>query len=400
MLKPLEVKEDICWVGSLDYDIKVFDIIMRTDYGTTYNAYVVKGNEKTVLIEISKEGFFEEFFERLKGVVDPAEIDYIIMNHTEPDHTGSLFKILQFCPKAVLVGTSTALRFIKEILNKDDVPSLAVSDGDSLDIGGKTLKFITAPLLHWPDTMFTYIPESAALFSCDSFGCHYCDSKVFNDLIEGDFYDAYKYYFDNIMGPFKGSVASALKKIESLKIDVICNGHGPVIRTNPGKYIGYYSQWSKPAKNEKPSVAIIYVTAYGYTKELATKIAEGVNSISGIDVKSFDITGADEAEAISALQSSDGFILGSPTLVGDALPPIYNALAHLNPIIDKGKLAGAFGSYGWSGEAVPNIEARLRQLRLKMPVQGLKVLFKPNDEDLKKAFEYGALFAEALIGKN
>ncbi|MDR1640940.1 MAG: FprA family A-type flavoprotein [Clostridiales bacterium] len=396
MLKPLLVKEGINWVGSLDFDIRVFDIIMETENGTTYNSYVVQGSEKTALVEVCKEGFFDEFLERLKGVTDPASIDYVVLDHTEPDHTGSLHRLLDICPNATLVATNTALRFIKEILNKE-AKSLAVKEGDTLELGGKTLTFIPAPLLHWPDTMFTYIPQDKVLFTCDSFGCHYASEEVFNDLIKGDFYDSYKYYFDAIMGPFKPSVQAGLKKIEGLEIEMILNGHGPVIRKDPEKYLEYYRQWSKPHKNEPPLAVVAYVTAYGYTRQLAESITSGIKSAGNIDVKVFDLVKDGDKEARATIEASDGFLLGSPTLVGEALPPILQILAWINPIIHKGKLAGAFGSFGWSGEAVPNLEARLKQLKFKVPVPGLRVQFKPTDAQLEEAVQYGAAFGKALL---
>ena len=396
MLQGLNVKDDIYWVGSLDKDLKIFDIIMHTDFGTTYNAYVVKGAEKTVLIEISKEQFFDEFFERLQSVADPAKIDYIVLNHTEPDHSGSLKQLLPHCPNAVIVASATGLRFLKDIAHAE-FPSRQANDGDCINIGGKTLRFISAPFLHWADSMFTYIPEDKALFPCDSFGCHYCDERVFNDLIEGDFYDAYKYYFDNIMGPFKKNVLDALEKIKDLPIETICNGHGPVIRKDPQKYIGMYREWASPAPKTGKSVVIAYVSAYGYTKMMAQAIADGVKSAGGIEVSMFDMVHGDVNAATRAVDAADGVLLGSPTLVGDALPPIMNILTRLNPYYNRGKMMGAFGSYGWSGEAVPNLEERIKELKMQMPVPGLRVRFRPTDEQLNECRSFGEKFAAALL---
>jgi len=393
-MQGLTVRDGIYWVGSLDRDIKVFDIIMRTEYGTTYNAYILKGAEKNVLVEVSKDAFFGEFFERLLSVIDPADIDYIVLNHSEPDHSGSLKQLLPHCPKAVVVATGTALRFLKEIVN-EEFASRPIKEGDQIDIGGKTLRFIMAPFLHWPDTMFTYVPEDKALFTCDAFGCHYCDDRVFNDLIDGDFLDAYKYYFDNIMGPFKKNVLDALGKIKGLPIETICTGHGPVIRRDPQKYIEMYRAWASPAPKSNKTVVVAYVSAYGYTKRMALSIAAGVKS-AGADVALYDFVAADANEAMRAIQEADGVLLGSPTLVGDALPPIANILTQLNPYYNKGKAMGAFGSYGWSGEAVPNLEARIKELRLPMPVPGLKINMCPTDAQLKECEAFGRKFAEAL----
>ncbi|MEG1271131.1 MAG: FprA family A-type flavoprotein, partial [Ruthenibacterium sp.] len=190
-------KENIWYVGVQDKNLRTFDIIMHSDYGTSYNAYLVKGKTKNVLFETSKLEFCDEFLENIKEVINPAELDYIVVNHTEPDHTGSMRRLLALAPRATVLGSNTALTFLKEIVN-EDFPCRAVTEADVIDIGGMSLHFLSVPMLHWPDSMYTYIPEAKALFTCDSFGCHYADDKVFNDLIHGDFTDAYAYYFKHI----------------------------------------------------------------------------------------------------------------------------------------------------------------------------------------------------------
>lgn len=392
MFNSLEVKNNIFWVGSLDFDIRTFDVIMTTEYGTTYNSYVVKGAEKTALIETSKDRFFEENLERIKTVIDPEKIDYLIVNHTEPDHTGAVEKFLEINPNITVYGTVAAINYLKQITNKE-FNSKAVKDGDTLDLGGKILKFISVPFLHWPDSMYTYIEEDKTLFTCDSFGCHYADEKVFNDKISGDFIDAYKYYFDCIMGPFKDFVLKAIDKISPLDIETICPGHGPVLREDLDKYINLYKEWSVVKKENK--VVVAYVSAYGYTKKMAEKIAEGVKS-KGIAVSLYDLETANKDKVMADIYTAKGLLVGSPTLVNDALPPVWNILTSLNPTINKGLLAGAFGSYGWSGEAVPNMEGRLNQLKFKMPAGVLKIQFNPSEEELSKCFEYGVSFAENI----
>ena len=244
--------------------------------------------------------------------------------------------------------------------------------------------------------MYTYIPELKALFTCDSFGCHYADDRVFNDLIEGDFTDAYHYYFTHIIGPFKRPfMVNALNRIQDLPVKFVGNGHGPVLRKDIQKYFELYRAWCQPEQREGKTVAIAYVSAYGYTRSLAKAIAAGIEE-AGVAVRLFDLVTDDKEAAKAAVLDADGFLLGSPTLVGDALPPVYEMLLGLNPIIHKGKLAGAFGSYGWSGEAVPNLTARMQQLRLTMPLEGLRVRFKPTEGDLEKAKTYGRDFAKAL----
>lgn len=394
----LLAKENIWYVGTQDPNLRVFDIIMHSDWGTSYNAYLVKGSEKTALFETSKLEFFDEFLANVREVCDPASIDYIVVDHTEPDHSGSLEKLLALAPNATVLGSATALNFLKQIVNHE-FACRAVTEKDTVDLGGMTLHFLSVPFLHWPDSMYTYIPELKALFSCDSFGCHYADDRVFNDLIDGDFTDAYLYYFTHIIGPFKRPfMTKALDKIAALDIQFIGNGHGPVLRSNIQKYLDMYREWCAPQAKTGKDVVIAYVSAYGYTRSLAEAIAKGVKE-AGVEVKLFDLVTDNAEEAKAAIADADGFLLGSPTLVGDALPPVYDMMLGLNPIIHRGKFAGAFGSYGWSGEAVPNLVARMQQLKLSMPLEGMKIRFKPTEQDLDNAVSYGKQFAEAVLAK-
>lgn len=394
MLNFKEVKKDIYWVGALDYDLKVFDIIMRTDYGTSYNSYLVKGTEKTVLFETVKEKFFDEFLERLYNIGSPETIDYVVVNHTEPDHVGSVARLIELNPDITIIGTTIALKYLEQITNKS-FKSMVAKEGEPIDLGGKTVRFISVPNLHWPDSMFSYIEEDKTLVTCDSFGCHYADDRLFNDLIDDDFIDAYKYYYDMIMGPFKPFVLKALDKISALDIDIICPGHGPVLRSDLDKYINLYREWSTVTEAEKDYVVITYVSAYGYTEKLAKKIKETIKA-EGIEVNLYDLVETDINEVLEKMQQAKGLLFGSCTILSDTLPPIWDLLTSLNPIIHKGKIAAAFGSYGWSGEAVPNIEGRLKQLRFKLPVDGLRVKFNPSDDELDRAEAFGKSFAEAI----
>lgn len=397
-MSAIKAMDDLWWVGVEDHDLRVFDIVMHSDWGTSYNAYAVRGTEGVALFETVKEKFFDEYLQNLKEVCSLDEVKYIVVGHTEPDHSGSLEKLLDLTPNATVVGSATAITFLKEIVNKP-FASRAVKEGDTIDLGGRTLTFLSVPFLHWPDSMYTYIPEMKALFTVDSFGCHYADDRVFNDLIDGDFTEAYKYYFDCIMGPFKPFVLKALDKIKPLDIQFIGNGHGPVLRANIPHYLELYRQWATPVvvPADERRVAIAYVSAYGYTKQLAGVIADALAEGGVKHVELYDLVECDLETARAAVQSADGFLLGSPTLVGDALPPIYEMLVGLNPIIHKGKPAGAFGSYGWSGEAVPKLTAQMQAIGLKLPVEGLKVRFKPSEAQLAEARQFGLDFAAAVL---
>lgn len=397
-MSAIKAMDDLWWVGVEDHDLRVFDIVMHSDWGTSYNAYAVRGAEGVALFETVKEKFFDEYLQNLKEVCSLDEVKYIVVGHTEPDHSGSLEKLLDLTPNATVVGSATAITFLKEIVNKP-FASRAVKEGDVIDLGGRTLTFLSVPFLHWPDSMYTYIPEMKALFTVDSFGCHYADDRVFNDLIDGDFTEAYKYYFDCIMGPFKPFVLKALDKIKPLDIQFIGNGHGPVLRANIPHYLELYRQWATPVvvPADERRVAIAYVSAYGYTKQLAGVIADALAEGGVKHVELYDLVECDLETARAAVQTADGFLLGSPTLVGDALPPIYEMLVGLNPIIHKGKPAGAFGSYGWSGEAVPKLTAQMQAIGLALPVEGFKVRFKPSEAQLAEARQFGLDFAAAVL---
>lgn len=392
MFKPLNVTDDVYWTGAIDKQLRVFDIVMTTEYGTSYNSYVVKGSEKTAVIETAKDRFFDEFLERVSAITDPAKLDYLVVDHTEPDHSGSVEKFLEINPDITVVGSVSAIKFLGEITNKG-FNSLVVKEGDKIDLGGKTLSFISAPFLHWPDSIYTYLEEEKVLFTCDSFGCHYADDKVFNDLIEGDFLDAYKYYFDCIMGPFKEHVLKALDKVEKMDIDIVCPGHGPVLRKDLKKYFDLYRQWSTVTKGDYAVVA--YASAYGYTKMIAEAVAEGIKS-AGKEVKLVNLEETPTADVLAMAGSASGIALGSPTIVNDMVPPVAAVLAGLNPTINKGLAAAAFGSYGWSGEAANNIQARLEQLKFKTPLAPLRIMFKPSQQQYAQAVEFGKSFAESL----
>ena len=230
----LDIGRDVKWIGALDYDIVTFDVVMETEYGTTYNSFFINASKKTI-IDTVKERFWDEYLEKIKSQVDPAEIDYIIVNHTEPDHSGCLLNLLKVAPKATVVGSGNAIRYLKDIMDID-FPHLIIKDGQTLDLGNKSLRFIGASNLHWPDTIYTYLEEDKILFTCDSFGCHFCNENMFDDKV-GDFDDAFKYYYDVILKPFSKFMLRAIERIKPLNISVICPGHGPILRSNWKKYV-------------------------------------------------------------------------------------------------------------------------------------------------------------------
>lgn len=403
-MKSLELKKDIHWVGVLDPNLRIFDIIMYTPYGTTYNSYVVKGSEKIAVFETVKVEFFDEYIQKLTELgIDTKKIDYIVVDHTEPDHAGSVAKLLEISPNAQVVGSPTAIKYLKKIANVE-FKAIEVKNGDTLSLGNKTLQFISAPFLHWPDSMYTYVVEDEVLVTCDSFGSHYSSEAVLNSNIENQehYMDALKYYFDCIFGPYKPHVLKAIDKIKDLKIDMIFPGHGPVLVEEPMKIVETYKKWSTPASplaDGKKVVTIPYVSAYGYTTTIAEELASGIKSAGNIDVRLFNVIEHEMAEIVSSVGESDGLLFGSPTIVNELLEPIRDILSKLNPVVHGKKLAAAFGSYGWSGEAVPRIETRLQELNMEIYAPGIKINFKPSDDELKEIFDFGVGFGKKLLSK-
>lgn len=402
MNKTITITPDLHWIGALDPTLRVFDIVMETEFGTTYNAYVLKTNEGCILFETVKEKFFDEYLEKLQSITSLEDIKYIVVNHTEPDHAGSVGKLIELAPNATIVGTLHAIKYLGNIINMP-FKSQRVKENDIIKLGNKTLRFLMVPQLHWPDTMYTYIQEDKVLVTCDSFGAHYSGDTVLRSELEpskeADFLSAYKYYYDMIMGPFKPFVLSALDKIKDMDLDFICPGHGLILdKANMPYYMELYREWSTPVKRQRPSIVIPYVSAYGYTGELAAKIAEGAKSVSDeIDVLLFDLVEADMNEVLQEINQASGLLLGSPTILADALPPIWHILISLNPVIHKGLKASCFGSRGWSGEAVKNIAERLHQLKFDIPVEPLSICFRADKNQQDEAFEFGATFARSIL---
>jgi flavorubredoxin len=388
----------LTYVGVHDPDLRVFDIIMRTEYGTTYNAYLLRGEKKSALFETVKAGFADEFFQSLEGVIDPATVDYLIVNHTEPDHAGSVERLLTLNPNLTIVATQTAIGFLRAIVNRD-FNALPVKEGDALDLGGQTLRFFPLPNLHWPDTMFTYIEEEKALVTCDAFGAHYAHAGILRSNVpdEAAYLACGKYYFDNILGPFRRPfLQKALDKIEGLPLDWILTGHGPVLDSHIPEWVQTYRDWCRAPEQGKKTIVMPYVSAYGYTRALAEAIAEGAALGGAVSVHLYDMLLADADEVMADIAAADGLLFGTPTMLGEALEPIWALLGRMMPLVHAGKRASAFGDYGWSGEGVPHVIERLKQIRLKVADEGFKVRLKPTEADLEGARAFGRAFGESL----
>jgi len=394
----LQISKDISWIGVLDRELVTFDIVMETKYGTTYNSYFIDA-EKKAIVDTVKEAFWPEYKEKILSLTNPEELEYIICNHTEPDHSGSLKYLLEMAPNATVVGSGQALTYLGEMVGKP-FKSQKVKDGDIIDLGNKKLRIIGAPNLHWPDTIYTYVEEDGLLFTCDSFGAHYADGKMMDDEL-GDYSDSFDYYFDMILKPYSKFMLKAIEKIKDLPIEMICPGHGPILRSTWKEKVersaSIASQYLEETQKDN-RVLVAYISAYGYTKQMAVQVATGLKQ-SGILVDLVDIETMMLGDLEELVVKADGIIVGSPTINQNTLLPVYKLFSVINPIRDKGKPAAAFGSYGWSGEAVSLIDNHMRMLKLKVLTEGLTARFYPNKEESHKLMELGAKFAEVLKEK-
>lgn len=393
----LKLTNSVTWTGVLDAEIRTFDIVMETEYGTTYNSYFINADKK-VLVETVKEKFFGKFLSKLQQLVNPADIDYIVLNHTEPDHSGSLVHLLKIAPKAVVIGSGQAVKYLEDIVGHSFRHQI-VKDGDQLDLGNMTLRFIGAPNLHWPDSMYTWLQQEKILFTCDSFGAHYCDKAMFDDMT-GDYNEAFDYYFNVILKPFSKFMLKAIDKISDFDIRMIAPGHGPILRSTWKEKVHKSKVLSEEyvAENthKRKKVLVAYVSAYGYTREMAELIADGIRKHDDIEVELADIETIELGELDSKLVSADALLVGCPTLNQNILLPVYKLFALINPIRDRGKMAAAFGSYGWSGEGVHIIEAVLKSLKMNVISEPKPMKFRPGERNNHELFEYGKSFGEKM----
>lgn len=396
-----KVKDGVFYVGTLNPSLRIFDIVMETKFGTSYNSYIVKGSEKTALIETCHYNFWEAFLANIEEVTDVKDIDYIILNHNEPDHTGCVTKLLDLNPNITIVTSNAGAIYIKNITNRSDLNIKVAKDGEVLSLGDKTIKFINAPFLHWPDSMFSFLEEDGILFSCDFLGSHYAEPYIFDTKVAYPerFKFSVKAYYDAIFGPFKPYVLKGLEKIENIKYDMVCPSHGPILTEDCMlPYVReHYKKWSTvPVKTNK-TVGVFYASAYGATELLAKQIAEGIRSVnSAIQVELYDIEGKDICQFAEAINECDALAVGSPTINKDTVPAMWDLLSRIDAISSKGKKALVFGSYGWSGEALPNIKARLEGLKYEVEPEFMRCIFLPSAEELENAKAAGAELAKKL----
>jgi len=392
--------ERIAYTGVLNPNMRIFDVVMRTEYGTSYNAYVVTGSEKAALVETVHDRFFDDYLEQTLEALGGRVPDCLILNHTEPDHSGSVARVLRQFPDIEIYCTKPAATYLKNIVNFS-ANVHPVTDGETLSLGGCGFQFITAPFLHWPDSMFSWMAEEKALFSCDFLGSHYCEPQVLDGLISyPEAYEgAIKNYYDAIFAPFAGYVRSGLEKIEGLDIEWALTGHGPVLTKDHylGKVQSLYEEWSRPPAKTCPQIPIFYATAYGNTGRLAHAIQEGIlDVLPQANCRAININEIEIAKAAELMNASDAFLIGSMTINRDAVPPIMQLLSMADAINIAKRPCAVFGTYGWSGEGVPHVAERLKSLRCSVYEEQFRVQFVPTKEDLAKAKAFGEAFGGFL----
>ncbi len=361
-MQTVEIAPKTTAIRSLDWDRDRFDIEFGLQNGTTYNSFLIQG-EQTALVDTSHEKFRQLYLDTVRGLIDPTKLDYLIVSHTEPDHSGLVKDVLALAPEITVVGSKVAIGFLENWVHQPFKQRI-VKNGDRLDLGnGHLLEFVIAPNLHWPDTIFTYDAKTQILYTCDAFGMHYCDDYTFDedlDLIEADF----RYYYDCLMGPNARSVLSALKRMSELpQIATIATGHGPLLHYNVNELIGRYRQWSQEQAKAETTVAVFYVSDYGYSDRLSQAIAHGITK-TGVAVEMMDLKSAEPQDVKELVSIASGLVIGTPPTTGLAATAAGTAISTILAAAQAKQSVGVFESGGGDSESVYPLLNKLRDLGL------------------------------------
>jgi flavorubredoxin len=389
-----KIKNNVFWVGKTDWELRKFHgDEYSTHRGSTYNAYLIK-EEKVALVETVWAPYSEEFVANLAKEIDLKKIDYVIANHAEIDHSGALPELMRHIPDTPIYCTKNGVKSLKGHYHQDWNFNI-VKTGDRLSLGKKELIFVEAPMLHWPDTMFSYLTEDNILFSNDAFGQHYATEYMFNDLVDQAelFHECIKYYA-NILTPFSPLVTKKIKEVLSfnLPLDIICTSHGVIWRESPGQIVEKYLEWANDYQENQ--ITIIYDTMWNGTRMMAEKIAFGIKAADKeVNVKLFNLAKTDKNDVITEVFKSKAILVGSPTINRGILVSVAGILEEIKGLKFKNKKAAAFGCYGWSGESVKIISAVLEESGFDIIDEGLRVMWNPADEDLTKCVKFGKRFA-------
>ncbi|MGI6114132.1 MAG: FprA family A-type flavoprotein [Mahellales bacterium] len=393
----VKLSDNIYWVGAVDWNIRYFHGPAYTTHrGTTYNAYLIV-DDKVTLVDTVYTPFADELIENIRQVIDPARIDYVVVNHIEMDHSGSLPAVMGLNPKARVFCSQKAVDGLKKHYFADWDFNV-VKTGDRLNLGQNTLTFIEAPMLHWPDSMFTYIAEQSLLMPNDAFGQHLASSFRFDDQVEESVLmeEAAKYYA-NILTPFSRLVLKKIDEVVKMGIDikVIAPSHGVIWRKDPTKIIDAYVKWASGQADKK--AIIVYDTMWGSTEKMAHSIGQGIAS-QGIEYKLFKISKSDRNDIIKEIQNAKAVVIGSPVINRDILPTLSPLLDDIKGLRPVDKVGVAFGSYGWSGGAVESIQQELKQAGIDIIEDGLGIRWVPDDKETQACVELGKRIAQRIKG--
>ncbi|MTI47838.1 MAG: anaerobic nitric oxide reductase flavorubredoxin [Firmicutes bacterium] len=385
-----KISEKVKWVGKIDWELRNFHgYEYSTHKGTSYNSYLIR-DEKTVLIDTVWRSFADEFVEELKKEIDLDEIDYIIMNHGEIDHSGALPELMKEIPGTPIYCTSSGVKSLKGHYH-EDWNFKEVKTGDTLDIGENTLTFVEAKMLHWPDSMFTYMAGENIFFSNDAFGQHYASELMFNDLVDKAELDQQSIkYYANILTPFSPLVKRKINEILSmnLPINMICPSHGIIWRENPTQIVERYLKWSDNYQEDQ--ITIVYDSMWHGTKRMAEAITEGIKTVNKEqNIKLYNSAKTDKNDILTEVFKSKLVLVGSPTINNGILFSIAGILEMLKGLKFKNKKAAAFGTYGWSGESVKIITDELKEAGLDVINEGIKQLWNPGEEEMNECKEFG-----------
>ncbi len=390
----VKIADNVYWVGAIDWNLRIYHNTYSTHHGTTYNSYLIM-DDKIALVDAVYGPFGEEMVEHIREITPPAQISYVIVNHSEPDHSGSLPAFMKLVPNARILCTAKCKDYL-ENLYFPDWEFTTVKTGDEISLGRKTLRFIEAPMMHWPDTMFTYIREDSLLLSNDAFGQHMASSQRFEDEVDGDIvWEEVAKYFANTLYPFTALIKRKIEEIKGsgLPIKMIAPSHGVIWRKDPYRVIDKYLYWAEGKAEQK--VLVAYDTMWESTASMARAIAEGIQH-AGIGVKLCQLSVSDLSDVHIDVLESKGLIVGSSTVNNMVLPAVAPFLEELKGLRPKKKVACAFGSHGWGGGAVKVIEKALQQAGIDIIQPGLMVKYAPSPEELGRCREFGKRLAEAV----
>ena len=391
----VELKEGVYWVGVVDWNIKQFHgHEYSTHRGTTYNAYLII-DEKVALVDTVWSPYSQEMIENIGKIIDIKKIDYVIANHAEVDHSGGLPELMKLIPDATVVVSEKGRESIPKHYH-EDWNFKVVKTGDSISLGKNSLVFVAAPMLHWPDSMFTYLTGKNILMPNDAFGMHFASSSRFNDEVdEIEVYQEAIKFYANILTPFSDLVIRKIDEFKKLNIpvDIIAPSHGIIWRKDPMQIVQKYYEWAQ-GKNDG-SVVIVYDTMWKATEKMGQAIADGLEK-EGVKYKFFNMAVCDRNDVLTEIFKTKGIIIGSPALNSGLLPTIKPILEDLKGLKFKNKVGAAFGSFGWSGENVKLIEETLVKAKIQILQEGIKFKWQPSKEELEKCVEFGRSFAQKM----